>query len=96
MNQKKNSKTKKQPEKSISDKVEHYKGESRGYKKRLHNLEKRVLDLETRLSKYISKEPSDNWGGYAKKKEQERESFREKFLREQHPKNKEKNGINES
>ena len=91
MNQKKNSKTKKQPEKSISDKVNHHKGERNALKKRVKNLEKRLLDLETRLNKVVAKEPKDNWGGYAKKKENDRESFREKFWREHHPKNKEKN-----
>jgi hypothetical protein len=91
LNQKKNSKTKKQPEKSISEKVNHHKGERNALKKRVKNLEKRLLDFETRLNKYIAKEPVDNWGGYnkKKKKQKEQESFREKFLKEHHPKNKE-------
>lgn len=95
MQQKKNSKTKKQPEKSISDKVNHHKGERNALKKRVKNLEKRLLTLETRLNKVVAKEPVDNWSGYGKKKPKDTETFREKFLREQHPNNKEKNGINE-
>lgn len=83
-------KNKKIPEKSISDKVEYYKGLSRGLKKRVDNLEKRLSDMEKRLNKHIAKEPTDNWSGYAKKKK-EQETFREKFLKEHHPNNKEKN-----
>ncbi len=81
-------KNKKIPEKSISEKVNHHKGERNALKKRVKNLEKRLLDFETRLNKHIAKEPVDNWGGYNKKKQKDQESFREKFLREHHPNNK--------
>lgn len=42
----------KSPEKSISDKVNYYKGFNRTLRKRIENLEARLFDLETRMNKY--------------------------------------------
>ena len=42
----------KMPEKSISDKVNYYKGFTRTLRKRIDYLETRVFELETRMNKY--------------------------------------------
>lgn len=52
---KKTSKSRKVPEKSISDKVNHYKGIARTVKKRMENLEKRVQILEQKMAKVYIK-----------------------------------------
>ena len=42
----------KKPEQSISEKINHYKGVNRTLRKRLENVEARLIELETRMNKY--------------------------------------------
>lgn len=83
---KKNQKTKKMPEKSQKEKLEHYKGENKLLKKRMTNLERRVHILEQKLDKFKDLDV-ETFANY--KKKSPKESFREKFLREWHPNYKE-------
>lgn len=61
------------PERSTSEKVNHYKGQARTTKKRITSLEKRIQSLERKLDKikYLFEE----------KPEKKEKSFREDFLK---------------
>ena len=86
----KNRKSTKMPEQSISDKINHHKGVNRTLRKRLDNLEKRMIILEERLSKYKKLIPDEpiNWGTPKKPTEEDvRKAFLEKF----HPDHGDKN-----
>lgn len=74
MSQKKRTKQK-VPEKSISDKVNHYKGQTKTLRRRIDNLEKRLLELEARMNKYkkLLPEPDDAFSGYKKKEKTKKE-----------------------
>lgn len=66
------------PEKSVSDKVEHHKAVNRTLRKRIDNLEKRILVLEERMNKFknlLPEEVPKNFGTPKKKKETEKEKF---------------------
>ena len=76
----------KSPEKSISEKVNYYKGINRTLRKRVENLENRMHDLETRMNKYKELLPDPeciNFGTPKKVNE------REEFLKKYHPNHKE-------
>ena len=84
MAKKKTRKSNKMPEKSISEKVNHYKGETRTLRKRIDNLEKRMLEMEQRLTRYKKLLPTEpkhvNF-----EQEKETDDPRQEFLRKFHP-----------
>lgn len=80
------------PEKSTSAKVNHYKGETRTLRRRIDNLEKRITQLESQLSKYkklIPDEPLNFGMSPVTKKQKKADEFRKKFLEEHYPKKEE-------
>ena len=85
MAKKKTRKSNKMPEKSISDKVNHYKGVNRTLRKRIENIEKRMYDLEQRMSKYKKLLPDEpECIKYIEPKNAD-EDVRDDFLRRFHP-----------
>ena len=78
----------KTPERSISERINHYKGVNRTLRKRVDNLENRMYELEQRMKKYkdlLPDEPAEciNFGTPKKVNE------REEFLKKYHPNHKE-------
>lgn len=80
MVKKKDQKTTKLPEQSISSKINYYKGETRTLRKRIGNLEKRVLQLEQQIVKLLPKKVKKD--KCIKTKD---EKFREEFLEKHYP-----------
>ena len=78
------------PEKSISERINHYKGVNRTLRKRVDNLEARMYELEQRMKKYkdlLPDEPAECINFGTPKKVDKREEFLKKY----HPDRKEKN-----
>lgn len=79
----------KTPEKSISDRINHYKGVNRTLRKRVENLEARLYELEQRMNKYkrlLPDEPEECINFGTPKKVDKRDEFLKKY----HPDHKEK------
>ena len=79
-------------EKSTSEKVNFYKGETRTLRRRIDNLEKRIAQMEERMNKYKKLIPDEplNFGMSPKvKKEKKAKEFKKKFMEEHYPKKEE-------
>jgi prefoldin subunit 5 len=76
-------KRRKTPERSISEKVNYYKGESRQLRKRIDNLEKRIAMLESQLERISHSEKQ------VEQKPPIEKTDRETLLKKLHPKYKE-------
>ena len=85
MVQKKTKKSKRVPEQTQSEKLQYEKAENRSLRKRITNLENRMLQIEKIIEKF-DKKPVKK----IKKKEvkSDKELFREEFLKKHRPKGK--------
>lgn len=82
---KKARKSQKMPEKSISDKVNHYKGVNRTLRKRIENIEKRMYALEQRMAKYKKLLPNEPECIIYEEEKNIDDDVREDILRRFHP-----------
>lgn len=76
-------------EKSTSEKVNFYKGETRTLRRRIDNLEKRITTMEEQMKRYkklIPDKPLNFGMSPASKKKKQAEEFKRKFLDEHYPK----------
>ncbi len=76
------------PEKSISDKVNYYKGLTRTLRKRIDILEKRMTAIEDRMAKFKHLLPKPECIN-SKKEKNKKDDFRKEFLKQHHPQHKE-------
>ena len=94
MAQKKSKKSQKLPERSISAKINYYKGETRTLRTRLKYLEKRVASLETTLGDIRKQLPEDEVECIKKEikkiksKEAHLHEFKQDFVKKFRPKHK--------